>query len=249
MKRNPLTKLISLICLALPTLSIAGTDISDTETDKALSLAPNLENGKRIYRTCALCHTPEGWGSESGRFPQIAGQHANITMKQLADIRANNRDNPTMLPFTQGRILSGAQAIADVSAYIEQLPMTPANGLGPGRNLEYGKQLYQQNCTKCHGENGEGDPEKFIPRIQGQHFAYVKRQMKWIKKGKRRNADDKMVKQLKGFNHQDIKAIADYTSRLKPENSMLAEPGWRNPDFKNGILTAPRIQQNILSTQ
>ena len=243
MKRNLRPILISIICFALAISASAGTDISDAETDKALSLTPNLENGKRIYRTCALCHAPEGWGSDSGRFPQIAGQHASVVMKQLADIRADNRDNPTMLPFSQGRVLSGAQDIADVSAYIAQLPMTPANGLGPGDRLERGEKLYAKNCVKCHGEDGGGDPEKFIPRIQGQHFAYMKRQMEWIKTGKRRNADDKMVKQLRGFSAEDIAAIADYASRLKPAHESLAQPGWKNPDFEGEVLTAPEVQK------
>ena len=222
---------------------MAGTDVSDAETDQALSLTPNLENGKRIYKTCALCHAPEGWGSAFGRFPQIAGQHASVIMKQLADIRANNRDNPTMLPFSRGRVLSGAQDIADVAAYIEQLPMTPINGLGPGNNLSHGKSLYEENCAKCHGENGEGDAEKFIPRIQGQHFSYMKRQMRWIQIGKRRNADDKMAKQLGNFTITDIAAVADYASRLRPDRNLLAEPGWRNPDFRSGVMTAPQVEQ------
>ena len=72
-----------------------------TEFDKALSLQPDLENGRKLYLTCAVCHGPEGWGSPDGYYPQIAGQIDSVIIKQLADIRSRNRDNPTMYPFSK----------------------------------------------------------------------------------------------------------------------------------------------------
>ena len=97
------------------------------ELEGALLLTPDIENGKKVYRTCAVCHQPEAWGKESGYYPQVAGQIGTVIIKQLADIRARNRDNPTMLPFTRLELLS-LQEIADVSAYIANLPMTRHNG-------------------------------------------------------------------------------------------------------------------------
>ena len=63
--------------------------------------------------------------------------------------------------------IGGPQALADVVAYMASLPMTPDNGVGPGKDLELGKQLYADNCVRCHGENGEGDAEKFYPQAPG----------------------------------------------------------------------------------
>ena len=199
----------------------------------ALQLTSNLENGKRVYKICAVCHAPEGWGLENGAYPQVAGQHNTVIIKQLADIRARNRDNPTMRPFTSPSLLGGVQDLADVAAYIAQLPMTLENGKGPGHDLELGKQLYQDNCTECHGDNGEGNREDHIPAIYGQHYRYLVRQFEWIKSGRRRNADAKMVKQIRGFRHQDVLAVMDYVSRLQPPAEKLAKEGWLNPDFPN----------------
>jgi cytochrome c553 len=208
-----------------------GHEDAMKEYDQALTLTPNLENGKKVYQICAVCHTPEGWGLESGIYPQLAGQLNTVIIKQLADIRAHNRDNPTMRPFTSPSILGGVQEIADVAAYISQLPMTPHNGTGPGRNLKLGQQLFEDNCTECHGKNGEGHREDHIPAIHGQHYRYLVRQFEWIKNGRRKNADSKMVKQIRGFSHRDVNAVMDYVSRLKPEAEKIAEPGWTNPDF------------------
>ncbi len=164
-------------------------------------------------------------------YPQIAGQLQSVTIKQLADIRARNRDNPTMRPFASPQLLGGAQEIADVAAYIAQLPMNPHNSVGPGVDLEYGEQVYKENCVDCHGDTGQGDGKDHIPLIQGQHFQYLMRQFEWIRLGKRRNADPKMVKQIRRFTPRDVSAVMDYVSRLKPPAEKVGAPGWHNPDF------------------
>lgn len=212
--------------------AFAGTAEQAThEYEEALKLTPNPENGKKVYRICAVCHQPEGWGLESGVYPQVAGQLNTVIIKQLADIRNRNRDNPTMRPFTSPSLLGGVQEVADVAAYISQLPMTPTNGVGSGHDLEYGKMLFQKECTDCHGANGEGDLKRHIPAIRGQHYQYLVRQFEWIKSGRRKNADPEMVKQIRRFTHRDVLSVMDYVSRLKPPADKVAPIGWVNPDF------------------
>jgi cytochrome c553 len=213
----------------LPALA-DDADAAAKELEKALHLTPDIENGKRVYLVCSVCHMPEGWGSPDGAYPQIAGQLTSVAIKQLADIRARNRDNPTMLPFTMLNTLS-IQDIADVSAYVEGFPMDPNNGVGPGTDLEHGARLYAENCEECHGARGEGIAAKHMPLIQGQHFKYLMRQFEWIRDGKRRNADKEMVEQIQSFSDRDMAAVLDYTSRLKPPVERLAAPGYLNPDF------------------
>lgn len=202
------------------------------EKDEALHLVGDPANGRDVYEVCSACHMPEGWGLPDGTFPQLAGQHHNVIIKQLADIRALNRNNPTMYPFALPEQIGGAQALADVVAYLAKLPMTPANGVGPGDDLEHGKKLYEENCVRCHGANGEGDNEKFYPRVHGQHYNYIVRQFKEIKGGQRKNANPDMVEQVKNFSERDVLAVSDYTSRIKPPKELLAESAdWKNPDF------------------
>ena len=249
---------IAILAASMFTLSLFGTsvaadtsDLAMQEYEQALKLTPDPENGKRVYRTCAVCHTPEGWGLESGAYPQVAGQLRTVIIKQLADIRARNRDNPTMLPFTSPQLLGGAQEIADVAAYISHLPMTPYNGVGPGTDLVWGEQLYKENCTECHGDFGEGNAEDHIPSVYGQHYRYLVRQFEWIRNGRRKNADPKMVKQIRSFSHRDVDAVMDYVSRLQPEAEKIAKPGWVNPDFpkysrRPGIAPTQPLDRHVI---
>lgn len=202
------------------------------EQDEALHLKGDPENGRDVYEVCAACHLPEGWGLADGTFPQLAGQHHNVIIKQLADIRALNRDNPTMYPFALPDQIGGPQSIADVAAYIQTLKMNPEPGMGEGTDLEHGKKLYKDNCARCHGDHGQGDNDKYFPRLEGQHYNYLVRQYQWIKEGKRRNANPDMVKQIQWMTERDTKAVLDYVSRIKPPADKIGPKGWQNPDFK-----------------
>jgi cytochrome c553 len=201
------------------------------EIEQALKLRPDTEMGLRIYRGCAKCHQPEGWGLADGSMPQIAGQHRKVVIKQLADFRAGNRDEPSMCPLASAEKIGGAQAVADVTAYIDTLEISVENGKGPGKHLARGRTLYETSCASCHGPEGEGDNDSFMPRIQAQHYAYLVRQFELIRDGKRRNADPEMTAQHSGFSAEDIRAVSDYVSRLEPSAEFQAPKGWRNPDF------------------
>lgn len=201
------------------------------EYDQALALTPDIANGLAIYRECAACHKPEGWGTTTGSVPQIAGQHRNVVIKQLADFRAGNRDSALMIPYASAESIGGAQAVADVAAYISTLEISVANGQGSGDDLALGKSLYQEHCTACHGDSGEGNNDGLAPRIQAQHYKYLLRQFKGIRDGKRRNGNAEMAALIQQFDEREMKAVLDYSSRQLPAPELRAPANWKNPDF------------------
>jgi cytochrome c553 len=201
---------VALLIVAYSSISFAGDDVVD-----AIKLTPNIKNGKNTYELCASCHEKSGWGKEDGSFPVIAGQHRSVIIKQLIDIRARNRENPTMFPFSGDDVIGGAQGLADVAAYVSQLPKTASVGKGNGEKIGKGEILFKEKCVACHGAKGEGNADSFFPRIQGQHYAYLLRQLQWIRDGRRKNANPAMLALIKKLDDASLSAIADYISRVK----------------------------------
>lgn len=197
------------------------------EKIEALKLKGDAKAGKEGYEVCGACHLPSGAGRADGTFPQLAGQHATVLIKQMADIRAGLRDNPTMYPFAKE--LTDAQELANVSAYIESLCIPVDHGTykgaDAGAQIAKGKDLYEKQCLECHGKNGQGDKAKFYPVIAGQHYEYLLRQMTEIREGKRRNANPDMVKVIKPYSNDQLVAISAYQSSLVMPGSMCKAGG------------------------
>jgi len=216
---------------------VEGPNLAELETaaarelEGALGLEPDIAHGLEIYRECARCHTPEGHGLKSGIVPQIAGQHQKVVIKQLADIRAGHRKITLMNSYATLESIGGVQSLADVAGYIDTLEIGTDVGMGPGDALEKGEKLYGEGCASCHGARGGGDDEAFVPRIHSQHFNYLVAQLEWIQSGRRGNANPAMQAIVKGYSDEDVRAVADYVSRLEPPEELQAPPGWKNPDF------------------
>jgi cytochrome c len=71
-------------------------------------------------------------------------------------------------------------------------------------------------CVACHGAEGKKPLMPTYPKLAGQNAGYIEQQMKDIKSGKRNNG---MTAAMKGIMHMvndaEIKAIADYLSKVK----------------------------------
>ena len=196
---------------------------AEGEKIEALKLKGDAKNGKETYEVCGACHLPSGAGRSDGTFPQLAGQHATVLIKQMADIREGLRDNPTMYPFAKEAMVK-PQELADTSAYIQTLCIPLDHGKYEGKDyndqVAKGKELYEKQCKECHGGNGEGNAEKFYPVIAGQHYKYLLRQMTEIRDGKRRNANPDMVKIIKPYTNEQLVAISAYQANLSMPGSM-----------------------------
>lgn len=206
-------------------MSAGSADVlHDDELSQAIKLQSDISRGKNIFeKNCSQCHGEDARGTTDGRFPQLAGQHKEVIIKQLADIRSGNRDNPQMLPFARKSVLGGPQAISDTAAYLATLPMEPYPEFGENNDPAAAEILYKKHCVSCHGINGEGDASKFYPLIQGQHYEYLLRQLVWIRDGNRRNANPGMVAVMKTMTDEQLQGLSDYISQLMPPEDKLAE--------------------------
>jgi cytochrome c553 len=179
----------------------------------ALAIEGDVESGRELYRRCAVCHLDNGAGRPDGVFPQLAGQHRSVLVKQLVDIREGRRTNPVMKPHA--RALLDEREIADVAAYVAALPVPEPLGRGEGRDLARGERLYRRDCAGCHGARGEGDAARFVPALADQHYAYLLRQIRAIAGGRRAKAHPDVERRVAEYSDAELKAVVDYASRLR----------------------------------
>jgi cytochrome c553 len=181
---------------------------------QALQLQGDAGRGAEAFQVCQGCHKHGATGTPSGAYPRLAGQHASVLIEQIVDIRMGQRTNPKMTPFADEHVLT-TQEIADIALYLQALPIqNQQNGKGPGNALARGKELYGADCAACHGDRGEGNAQKFIPLLTGQHYGYLLRELGFIRDRKRGNANPDMVKVIKSYRDEDLQSVSDYISRL-----------------------------------
>jgi len=192
------------------------------EANKILALKADLEAGEILYKkVCAACHGTQGWGVNSGQYPQLAGQHKQVIVKQVLDMRHKFRNNPFMDEIVKPKTLGGDQGLINVASYIESLPMSTNNGVGDGRQLKLGELLFTKNCSICHGNEGQGLAAAAFPRLQAQHFNYLTRQLKNVRANKR-IVPVAMSEIINKLSEKEIIAISDYISRTSPPQEKIA---------------------------
>jgi cytochrome c553 len=208
-----LTACLALICASMAPPA-AAQELS-AEVAEALRLAPDPARGRQAFEPCVACHRSSANGRSDGAIPRLSGQHASVIIKQVSDIRSGRRLNPEMKPYVEGAQMT-PQALADIGAYLQALPISGSAGKGPGTALDRGKALFARDCTPCHGANGEGLAAGFFPMLAAQHYGYLLRELELIRDGKRGNSNPGMVELIKTYSEADRAAVADHVSRLPP---------------------------------
>jgi cytochrome c553 len=200
-----------------PAARLAG----DQEFLDAARLEPNLQHGAEFYQTCAACHGPDGNGARDGSVPAIAGQHGSVLLKQLTDFRHAQRRDERMQHFADRDHLPGAQQLTDVSAYVAGLPrfLPTVTSVGDGASLGEGASVYFRACEGCHLPLGQGSLLQRRPRLAGQHYVYLIKQLEDTADGRRPGMDSAHVVMLQNFSPAQLRGVADYLSRLSPDLS------------------------------
>lgn len=180
---------------------------------QALAAKGDATRGEITFEICQGCHRKSALGRVDGSYPRLAGQHRSVLIKQMTDVRAGRRRNEIMLPFADKHVI-GPQDIADIAIYLSDLPVPPNNGKGPGTDLADAEPVYRARCAECHGDRGEGNAAMFYPRVNGQHYRYLVREMIAIRDGARGNANPRMLEIVKPLSNAQIDALGDYMSRL-----------------------------------
>jgi len=187
----------------------------------------DAENAQDIMETCAACHGRSGKGGKGGEYPRIAGLSEQYIAKQLRAFKTRERTNIPMFPYATerelppddvrdiSRLLSRIElptempSFDDTMSSLDRLLAAQAVFNIPrvdGGDAERGAELYEEECSDCHGEEGWGDDD--APQIAGQHTDYLRRQIAHFQSGERLNEDMEDVFEYVG--KQDLEDIFAY---------------------------------------
>jgi cytochrome c553 len=171
--------------------------------------AQNLEAGRKRAEACVACHGPNGHSADP-LFPILAGQTARYLYLQLKDFKEGRRTEPRMDAFIAG--LSREETFDLAAFFAAQKPRPNAFKADPARAARGKAKADEVLCTMCHLGGFIGQNE--IPRVAGQHYEYVVKQMRDFKTGKRTNDAGNMASVAKTLSERDIEDLAHYLSSL-----------------------------------
>jgi cytochrome c553 len=206
-----------LLIISVASITYGASD-AEREIDAVLASKPDAAHGEQMFVICAPCHGTNGGGTPDGRIPEIAGQHFRVIAAQLVDFRLDQRWDALMEHYSDAHNLGEASDIADVAAYISRLQPVYTSNLGDGRFASNGSTLYARSCAPCHGAAGNGQNRRGYPRLAGQHYAYLLRQMHDAVDGRRPNFSRTHVRLLASLGRSDFEALADYLARSGRES-------------------------------
>lgn len=201
-------------CLLVANVTAAEKVSAAWEFSEVLGQQPDLTQGAVTFETCSACHGKDGSGLTDGTVPRLAGQHYRVLVKQLVDFRNARRWDYRMEHFADRHHLPQPQDVANVAAYAAQLSPTSRSGIGPGgEGLGRGARVYIQRCQGCHGTLGQGDGGKLVPRLAGQQYAYLLRQLHDAAEGRRPTLTASHGRLVRALDKAQIEGVADYLSR------------------------------------
>ena len=168
---------------------------------------------KIIGGSCFLCHGAEG-ESASEVFPRLAGQNAEYIAKQLENFKSGKRRSTAMAPMVEA--LTPADMAALGQFYGSRPPHKEAAKDAPLAAV--GQYLYQAGnrfsgvpaCASCHGKDGAGS--NTLPRLAGQHAAYLDNQLKQFGKRERNNDNAVMHTVVEKMTALEMAAVSEYLS-------------------------------------
>ena len=191
--------------------------------------ASAASEGSRLFAPCVVCHQPNAWGSPDGSIPNLAGQQKRYLETQLDLFASGARVNTAMQLVTAHPKSADHSDFAALSSYLSALAWNPGPVEGSGEHLRVGQELYTHICAACHLNDGRGQASNRVPRIAGQHYPYLRRQIEEAARLHRDLAPPEMTSALRGMRESEKDALADYVSRLGNADALLDPERPRQP--------------------
>lgn len=172
-------------------------------------LAAAAQSAPAKAAPCVACHGPGG-NSTQPLFPILAGQTARYLYLQLRDFQEGRRDDPVMSPMVKDLTRDDMRELANYFAAQKPAPQTFRSD---GAKARLGRLKAEETlCTMCHLGGFAGQNE--IPRVAGQHYEYVVKQLRDFKDKRRTNDAGNMTSVSRTLNDADIENLGHFLAGL-----------------------------------
>ncbi|MEO8014803.1 MAG: c-type cytochrome [Polaromonas sp.] len=172
--------------------------------------AQDIEAGRAKAQACAACHGADG-NSSTANYPNLAGQTWRYIYVQLKDFKEGRRQDPVMSPMAAP--LSRDDMI-NLANYFAAQTARPSSYKTDDAKVKLGKAKADETlCAMCHLGGFSGQNE--IPRVAGQQYDYVVKQLKDFKARTRTNDAGNMTSVAQTLSEADIENLANYISSLR----------------------------------
>ena len=200
--------------LLLAALGLAVCGAPGEASQTAAAPPPDIAGTVHV---CSSCHGPSG-RSVSSTFPRLAGQQKDYLIAQLTAFRDHTRADPHAQTYMWGMAarLSNPTIAALAAYYSAQRPFPGTPDDSPAAAA--GRKIYTEGipaegvpaCIACHGPTGGGNST--IPRLAGQHAAYIERQLEAF--ASKARANEIMHQTSKNLTAEQIPDVAAYVASL-----------------------------------
>ena len=158
---------------------------------------------------CAACHGPAGKSTDP-MYPILAGQTSRYLYLELRDFQEGRRSDPQMSPMAKDL---SRDEMRELSDYFAKQKPPPQMFKVDAAKAKLGRAKADETlCTMCHLGGFAGQNE--IPRVAGQHYAYIVKQLSDFKARSRTNDAGNMTSVASTLSPQDIDNLAHYLAGL-----------------------------------
>lgn len=195
----------------------ASSGFAWTALERSRLTAADRARGAFVARSCTTCHGRDGIGG-SELAPALAGQRAEVLLKQLQDFRSGARVWPVMNAVAQA--LAEAD-LAAVSAYLAGVAPAAADcsaaAAAPALVSAGDSRRRLAPCVACHTTTGELGVATLAPRLDRQRDDYLARQLELFQAGWRHNdVYGHMRSVARSLRRDEIAAVARWYAAAPP---------------------------------
>lgn len=171
----------------------------------AQTVTPVMTQAPAKAAACSACHG-EGGRSTIPANPILAGQTSRYLYLQLRDFQEGRRSDPQMSPMVKDL---SRDELRELSDWFAQQKPPIQNFKVDSEKAKLGKIKADDTlCTMCHLGGFKGQNE--IPRVAGQHYEYIVKQLKDFKARRRTNDAGNMTSVSGTLSDADIENVAHY---------------------------------------